>query len=244
MGPAEIYKLTRKRPDLVWNTYVARPPGALVVAALQNTRVTPNQITLAALGVASASAAMIVFAPGYLGLLAAIVVYELSYVLDCADGMLARLRKTASTTGHLLDFLMDEIKAFVILGAVGVRLYRGAGHTLGLAAGDPRILLLTIAGLVALATGIALTTFQRRPEVAGKPADARPAPPAPTRSPVKLALRLFERVAKLLIHYPSYILLVAIAGHLELYFYPYIAVNALYAVRATAQVALRFGRSA
>jgi hypothetical protein len=49
-------------------------------------------------------------------------------------------------------------------------------------------------------------------------------------------------VAKFLIHYPSYILYAALAGRIEYYFYPYIAVNAVYAVRAFAGVALRFGR--
>ena len=49
--------------------------------------------------------------------------------------------------------------------------------------------------------------------------------------------------AKFVIHYPSYILFAAIAGRLELYFYPYVAVNALYAVKAFLGVSVRFGRS-
>ena len=51
-----------------------------------------------------------------------------------------------------------------------------------------------------------------------------------------------ERVAKFLIHYPSYIWLVALLGRLDLYFFPYVAVNAVYALRTLASVALRFGR--
>jgi hypothetical protein len=229
---AEIYQKTRKVPDLFWNTYVCRPPAAIVVYALRNTRVTPNQVTLGAFALAAVSAALIVTLPGHLGLIAAIVVFELSYVLDCADGMLARLRNVQSTPGHLLDFLMDEIKAFLILGAVAVRLWREHG--------DARFLLLGIAGLVVLATGIAITTFQRRPEIAG------PAAPGPVASrPVSLVRQVVgwvERGAKFLIHYPSYILYAALIGRIEIYFYPYVAVNALYAARALAGVALAFGR--
>ena len=234
MGVLETYRKTRKRPDLFWNTYVARPPAAVFVHVLQKTRVTPDQVTLFAFGVAVVSAAMIVFMPGYFGLLAAIVVYELSYVFDCVDGMLARLRGIASTTGHLLDFLMDEIKAFMILGAVTVRLY--LEHM------DVNFLLLGVGGLVVLSTGIAITTFQRRPEIAGKPADAKDAAPA-TRSVVAIIAGLPMSLAKFLIHYPSYILYTAIAGHIELYFYPYIAVNALYALKSLAWLALNFGRA-
>jgi hypothetical protein len=166
-------------------------------------------------------------------LLAAVVAFELSYVLDCTDGMLARLRNLQSTQGHLLDFLMDEIKAFVILGAVAVRLW--------LPHRDPFFLLLGIGGLVVLATGIAITTFQRRPEIAGPPS-AAPAAPLSKPSLIRRAIRLVESGAKFLIHYPSYILYAALAGRIELYFFPYIAVNALYALRALAWVTFRFGR--
>jgi phosphatidylglycerophosphate synthase len=234
MGVVEVYRRTRKRPDFVWNTYVCRPVAAVLVDGLKGTSVTPNQITIAAFVVALGSVAMVALMPGYTGLLLAVVVFELSYVLDCVDGMLARWRSVQSTQGHLFDFLMDELKAFLILGAVAVRLYQQ--HR------DATFLLLGIAGLVALASGIALTTFQRRPEIAGTPAVSA-AGPAPRRSLVARTVGLAERLAKLLIHYPSYILFAALFGRIELYFYPYIAVNALYALRALTQVCWRFGRS-
>jgi hypothetical protein len=201
---------------------------------LGKTRITPNQVTLAAFFVAAASIVMIALWPGYLGLVAGVVVFEFSYVLDCVDGMLARLRGTQSTVGHLFDFLMDEIKAFAMLGAVSIRLWRQT-H-------DDRFLVLGVVGLVCLASGIALTTFQRRPEIAGPALAASVTAPTVSQSVVRRAIGLVERLARLLIHYPSYILLVALAGRIDFYFYPYIAVNALYAVRAFASVALRFGR--
>src|SRR2546422_6874845 len=100
---AETYRLTRKVPDLPWNLYVCRPVAAVIVHAASGTRVTPNQITLGSLVVAACAAAMLVLVPGFWGLVAAVVVFELSYVLDCADGMLARLRNQQSTVGHLFD---------------------------------------------------------------------------------------------------------------------------------------------
>jgi hypothetical protein len=230
----EVYRKTRKRPDLFWNTYVARPPAALVVWALAKTPIRPDQVTLGAFAVAVAAAAVLIWVPGYFGLVVGVLVFELSYVLDCVDGMLARWRGTASATGHLLDFLMDEIKALVLLGAVSVRLWLERHDTL--------FLLYGVGGLVVLSTGIAITTFQRRPEVSGKPADAKPEPPHHERSWISLVAKLPMSLAKFLIHYPSYILYVAIAGHIELYFYPYIAVNALYALRSLAWLAYRFGR--
>jgi len=233
MSAAEVYKKTRKVPDLFWNAYVCRPVAAVLVDAVKGTRITPNQITLSAVFVALISVAILLAWPGYAGLVVAVVVFELSYVLDCADGMLARFRGTASAVGHLLDFLMDELKAFLLLGAVAVRLFHERN--------DVRFLIIGLFGLVALASGIALTTFVRRPEVAGPPSSAV-ASGAP-RSLAKRALGLLESGAKFLIHYPSYLLYVALAGHIEWYFLPYVAVNALYAARAFAGVAWRFGRS-
>ena len=61
--------------------------------------------------------------------------------------------------------------------------------------------------------------------------------------PRQRAIGVVESCAKFLIHYPSYILVVALFGRIELYFLPYVAVNALYAARAFAGVAWRFGRS-
>jgi len=225
---AETYRLTKKTPDLVWNEYVCRPVAAVLVHAVRDSRVTPNQITLASLGVSTLSAGLLPVLPRHVGLVVSILVFEASYVLDCADGMLARLRGTQSVQGHLLDFLIDEIKAFTLLAAASVRLYAVHGYDVG-------YLLTGLFGLVALATGIGLTTFLRRPEIAGP---ATPGQPAPRPS----VLGWLERAAKLLIHYPSYIWLAAALGRLDLYLFPYVAVNALYAARTLLSVAARFGR--
>ncbi|HEU5073456.1 MAG TPA: CDP-alcohol phosphatidyltransferase family protein [Polyangiaceae bacterium] len=232
MSAVEVYRKTRKTPDLFWNMYVCRPIAAVLVDGVKGTRITPNQITLMSYVVAMAAAALLVLLPGYLGLCVAILVYQLSYVLDCADGMLARWRGIQSTPGHLLDFLMDELKAFAILAAAAVRLYRDSDSEL--------FLLIGLGGLVCLASGIAMTTFERRPEIA-PPKATGASPPAPP-SLVKRLAGLPFAVAKFLIHYPSYILLAALLGRLELYFYPYVAVNAVYMLRSLAVVTLKFGR--
>lgn len=231
MGVVEVYKRTKKTPDLFWNAYVCRPVAAVLVTLLRSTKVTPNQITLVSYVVAMVAVFFIVYWPGYVGLLVAVLVYQFSYVLDCTDGMLARWRGIQSKQGHLLDFLMDELKAFAILAAASVRLYFEAQ--------DVKVLFVGLGGLVCLASGIAMTTFERRPEIAGAPS-ASPAPPK--RGVVAFVLRLPMRFAKFLVHYPSYILYVALFGRLELYFYPYVAINAVYMLRSLAVVTLKFGR--
>ena len=234
-----IYRSSKKQRDINWFTeWVARPPAAVVVYALGPTPITPNQVTFLSAILAAAACAMFAVWPGYLGLIAAAAVFEFSFVLDCADGQLARLRKQASPLGHLLDFLMDELKAMLLLGAVAVRLW--------LERHDEQILLIGLGALFCLASGIALTSFMRRPEYGAKPptADGQPAEVGKRRGPVGIVLNTLEWAARVVVHYPQYLWLVALVDRIDLYFWAYAAVNALYFVKSFAQILLRLGRFA
>lgn len=225
-----IYRASKKSNDINWFTaHVARPPAAIVVYLAQRTPITPNQITFLSVVVAAAACALWIAVPGYAALVAGALIFELSFVLDCADGQLARLRKQASPVGHLLDFLMDELKAMLVLASVAVRLW--------LETGDERLLLVGLGGLFCLAAGISLTTFTRRPEVAGPPTSA--AAPA-GKGPLALVLA----VARFFVHYPQYIWICALAGRIDVFFWAYLAVNALYFAKTFAGVVLRLGRFA
>src|SRR5215813_2087238 len=93
---AEAYRRTRKPHDILWNRFVARPLAAVLLVPLSRTGVTPNQITLATLVVFAAGAAVTAFLPGWGALMAGAGIIELSYVLDCVDGQLARWKGTSS----------------------------------------------------------------------------------------------------------------------------------------------------
>jgi hypothetical protein len=228
-----IYRASKKKQDINWFTeHVARPPAAVVVYALRDTRITPNQVTFASAALAAGACAMIAALPGWSWLVVAAAVFELSFVLDCADGQLARLRKLASPLGHLLDFLMDELKAMAVFGCVAVRLWRDTA--------DDRLLLVGIGGLFCLASGIALTSFMRRPEYGAKPPTEDGQPAQVGRGP----LALVERAARVVVHYPQYIWLCALADRIDVYFWAYAAVNALYLAKSFASIVLRLGRFA
>ena len=234
---AAIYRASKKKQDINWFTeWIARPPAAIVVYALRNTRVTPNQITFLSALVAAGSCAMFILLPGWLGLIAAALVFEFSFVLDCADGMVARLRKIASPVGHLLDFLMDELKAMLLFGSVAVRLW--------LERDDPWLLVVGIAGLFCLASGIALTSFMRRPEYGAKPMteEGQPAEVGRRSGPIGMVLNALEWSARIVVHYPQYLWLCAAVNRIDIYFWAYAAVNVLYLGMSMAKILLRLGR--
>jgi phosphatidylglycerophosphate synthase len=232
-----IYRSSKKQRDINWFTeWVARPPAAVVVYALRATPVTPNQVTFLSAAVAAVACAMFLLLPGHGCLVAAAVVFELSFVLDCADGQLARLRKSASPLGHLLDFLMDELKAMLLYGSVAIRLWRETG--------DDRLLLVGLGALFCLASGVSLTSFMRRPEYGAKPptAEGQPAEVGKRSGPIGTVLNAIEWAARIVVHYPQYLWICAIADRIDVYFWAYAAVNALYLARSLLQIAWRLGR--
>lgn len=240
---ADAYRRTSKPKDILWNKLVARPLAAVVIVPLARTRITPNQVTLATLPVFLAGAALLIACPTWGALVGGAAILELSYVLDCADGQLARLKGTSSPVGAHLDFLMDELKAFVLVAAVAIRLWRPA-H-------DPRFLIEGVAGVAVLASAISLTTFVRRPEYAAATGKAVAhgagdygegfAAAAPKR---RSPLALVESIGRFIVHYPSYILFVALANRIDLFLHAYIAMNAAYAARALLGIGRALGRPA
>lgn len=238
---ADIYRRTRKPNDIIWNRFVARPLAALLVVPLARTGITPNQVTFLTLPVFLAGAVVLALLPSWGALLAGAAIIELSYVLDCADGQLARLKGTSSPVGAHLDFLMDELKAFALIAAIAIRLW--------LPAHDPRWLLEGIGGLVVVAAAISLTTFVRRPEYAaatgavvsqgtGDYGEGFEQKAAPRRSP----LALVEALGRFIVHYPSHIWLVALVNRVDIFLHAYVLMNAAYAARSFLGLTLKLGR--
>ncbi|MGB8296172.1 MAG: CDP-alcohol phosphatidyltransferase family protein [Polyangia bacterium] len=246
---ADSYRRSKKPKDILWNRLVARPLAAVLLVPLAQSRITPNQVTFASLAVFVAAMALLVGLPGYAGLLIAVAVLEFSYVLDCVDGQLARLRGASSRVGAHLDFLMDELKAFMLVAGAGVRLWLADGRT--------QWLVEALTGLVAVASAISLTTFIRRsdylratgasrPQAAGDYGDgldgAAPAPASP-RSLAAKVVGAVESLGHFFIHYPSYLVLVAVVNRLDIFLHVYLAINAAYAARTLLAILRKLGRS-
>ena len=238
---ADIYRRTRKPNDIVWNRFVARPLAAVLVVPLARTSITPNQVTFATLPVFLAGAALLALLPSWGALIGGAAIIELSYVLDCADGQLARLKGMSSPVGAHLDFLMDELKAFALVAAIAIRLW--------LPARDPRWLLEGLAGLATVAGAISLTTFVRRPEYAaatgavvshgtGDYGEGFEQKAPARRSP----LALVEALGRFIVHYPSHIWLVALINRIDIFLHAYIVMNAAYAARSFLGIARSLGR--
>lgn len=239
---ASIYRNSRKEQDIFWNIWIARPLAAVLLLFLRRTPITPNQVTFLGafcfLGVAAALIAI----PGWGGMLLAAALLEFAYLLDCADGQLARLKSMTSEVGAYLDFLIDEVKALLLVGAFGVRLW--------LANDDARWLLVGIAGMALVSIATSLTNFVRRPEYAGrdiKPGESARRKGQAPKGLVARVLWLVQGLASWLVHYPSWFVYLALADGFSQFdgsrwfVYLFLGVYLLYAAKTGLAVLLRLG---
>ena len=230
----DIYRQSKKKRDNFWTEWISRPPAAVLVWMLKGTRVTPNQVSFLAIAVAAGGGATLIFWRTWLGLIVAGLLLQLAYVIDCVDGQLARIKSMASPVGALLDFMLDEVKAFLVIASAAARLY--------LQSHDPKWLLIGLDGLFVAATGITLTTFMRRPEYL-EATGAPPIPPATERAgflPTSLSpVALVEALGKYVLHYPSWFLFVCAANRLDIFLYAYVGAHLLYLGRASLTILVK-----
>ncbi|MEU0564682.1 CDP-alcohol phosphatidyltransferase family protein [Nonomuraea sp. NPDC005983] len=106
----DVRTQTYKPRDAWWTVFLVDPlAGRLVVGVANRTSVTPNQITWGAFLLGLGSAACFLMAD-WSWLVAGAVLYHLSFVLDCMDGKIARLKGTGTVLGGWLDYVFDRIR--------------------------------------------------------------------------------------------------------------------------------------
>jgi phosphatidylglycerophosphate synthase len=101
-----------EEPIDVW---VHRPPAYVLARLLLPTPISPNLVTIGSIVVGcAAGAAIFASFPWHLPV-AGVLIFS-SAVLDCCDGQLARLRKSSSALGRMLDGVADLVVSTVVVG--------------------------------------------------------------------------------------------------------------------------------
>ena len=154
----KVYLDSRKPADSVFNICVARPLATPLVIFFEKFKMTPNQVSL--FGLLTMLAAGLCWVTVFwtepsqisnpMHLWAGLVLVELAYLFDCADGQLARRTGLTSRLGAEFDFLVDEIKAYILV--FGLSVYWWATTEQGTEA-----LIWGSSGLLAVAAAISMT---------------------------------------------------------------------------------------
>jgi phosphatidylglycerophosphate synthase len=104
---------------------VNRRLGRLIAAAAAQTRATPNHMTAASFVSFLAGAALLVaVGPGVAMAIGSMLLLQLGFAFDSADGQLARLRGGGSPAGEWLDHVVDSARHLLFHLAVMIGLHR------------------------------------------------------------------------------------------------------------------------
>jgi len=106
-----------------------RPLAFFFIKLIYRTEITPNQISLLALIVGVISGALFALDTIIASILAAVmlIIYD---VLDCSDGMLARLKKNGTVIGRIIDGVSDYIVTIAAYIGIGIGLTLHTGDAL------------------------------------------------------------------------------------------------------------------
>jgi phosphatidylglycerophosphate synthase len=107
-------KILRRESDSVFTKLFARSLSAHISVRLAQTKVTPLQVTIISL-LFGLAAAWIGSRPHYHFCIIAAIFMELSHVLDCVDGELARLTPKGNRFSAFMDPISDRFKDIAVL---------------------------------------------------------------------------------------------------------------------------------
>jgi phosphatidylglycerophosphate synthase len=112
---------------LFFTRRVNRTAGAALAVLLFSTRVSPNAVSVAGLIVHFVTAVLVATASSPIPpptWIVVLLLWQLAFSLDCADGQLARARGTATPFGAWLDIFFDVITHVMVYGALVVYVVR------------------------------------------------------------------------------------------------------------------------
>ena len=110
--------------DETLTLYILRPIAFIFVKLFYPTSITPNQVSLMAIIVGLVSGFF--FSRGDVTSFAiAGGLYFLCVVLDCVDGMIARLKKNGTPVGRLVDGVADYIVSIAVYVGLGIGFEKG-----------------------------------------------------------------------------------------------------------------------
>ncbi len=128
----EEYRRSLKMPDAeeIFDLFFYRPLAFVLVKTIYRLPVTPNQVTVLSMVCGLVAAWHFSIGIGS-ALLWGAFWYMVANIFDCADGQLARLQKSGTPLGRLVDGIADYVSSIAIFLGIGIGLtVTGESHWL------------------------------------------------------------------------------------------------------------------
>ena len=104
---------------------IFRPLAYVLVTIIKRFPITPNQLSLSSIAFGIISGLMFSFGTKQSFLYAGIF-FGITRILDCSDGMIARLKQNGSPVGRIVDGTVDYINAIAVFVGMGIGLSKSA----------------------------------------------------------------------------------------------------------------------
>lgn len=116
----DVREKTYKPRDSWWTVFLVDPVASRMVRTVANrTSITPDHLTISAL-VLGAGAAWSFGRGDVTGLVVGALIFHVSFLLDCMDGKIARLKGTGTVFGSWLDYVFDRLRVLICtIGLMG-----------------------------------------------------------------------------------------------------------------------------
>ena len=122
---------TKNKDDEWWSSFVTSPLAILANWFVVDVSwITPNSITALSLLVGLVASALIILG-GQLNFFLAALLINISHILDCMDGQMAKYRGCSTRFGNYFDKVTDQIQIFFWFSAVAYAVYFETGDVTG-----------------------------------------------------------------------------------------------------------------
>ena len=158
-----LWDSLKSKTDGVMDTYLNRPAGRPLSKILIHTPVTPNQISIFSMLIGLLAAYG--FSKGtYVAGIIGAMLFQVSAIIDCVDGDIARMLFKESFLGKWLDMGADQIVHAALFAAIAVGLHRSGSSAPAALLGISAVVGVLIS-LVVVLRGMGLPETLRRPEL-------------------------------------------------------------------------------
>lgn len=115
---------TKNKHDEWWSSFITSPLAIFANYWIIDIQwITPNILTAGSFFIALISVVLIILG-GTIHFLIAAILIQLSHILDCMDGQMARYRSATSSVGSFLDKITDQIQVALWFGAISYATYK------------------------------------------------------------------------------------------------------------------------
>ena len=114
---------TKNKDDEWWSSFVTAPIGILLnLIVVDWSILNPNRLTTLSF-IAALFGAAFILPFSYQNFVTAAILIQLSHILDCMDGQMARYRGNSSPAGSFYDKIADFIKIFIFFAVVSFTVF-------------------------------------------------------------------------------------------------------------------------